>query len=186
MKKLIIFVAFGLVLATPLFASAQEAGVKTKFYNFDDLLIDGEYKKPQMLYTDARQKVKFERLLNFGAWLARILRLPVATLEPEALRRQAARAVGTEDIGDEACLERMEKMLSEVRENDATSLSYVYFNSLAKRWLTHRAREQQYLARHPEVLDVPIERPVFVLGFPRTGTTIMQNLLAQEPGRRTL
>jgi hypothetical protein len=64
MKKLIIFVAFGLVLATPLFASAQEAGVKTKFYNFDDLLIDGEYKKPQMLYTDARQKVKFERLLN--------------------------------------------------------------------------------------------------------------------------
>jgi hypothetical protein len=128
----------------------------------------------------------FERLLNFGAWLARMLHLPVATLEPEALRRQAARAVGTEDIGDEVCLERMEKMLSEVRENDATSLSYVYFNSLAKRCLTHRAREQQYLARHPEVLDVPIERPVFVLGFPRTGTTIMQNLLAQEPGRRTL
>lgn len=37
---------------------------KTKFYNFDDLLINGEYKKPQVLYTDARQKVKFERLLK--------------------------------------------------------------------------------------------------------------------------
>ena len=37
---------------------------KTKFYNFDDLLINGQYKKPQVLYTDARQKVKFERLLK--------------------------------------------------------------------------------------------------------------------------
>ena len=36
----------------------------TKFYNFDDLLIDGKVKKPQVLYTDARQKVKFERLLK--------------------------------------------------------------------------------------------------------------------------
>lgn len=37
---------------------------KTKFYNFDDLLINGEYKKPQVLYTDARAKVRFERLLK--------------------------------------------------------------------------------------------------------------------------
>ncbi len=50
------------------FAQAEGGGggddVKTKFYNFDDLLIDGQYKKPQVLYTDARQKVKFERLLK--------------------------------------------------------------------------------------------------------------------------
>ncbi|MEZ4475112.1 MAG: hypothetical protein R3F60_30845 [bacterium] len=45
-------------------APAAGGDVKTKFYNFDDLLIDGEYKKPQVLYTDARQKVKFERLLK--------------------------------------------------------------------------------------------------------------------------
>jgi hypothetical protein len=43
---------------------AQNKNVKTKFYNFDDLLIEGEYKKPQVLYTDARQKVQFERLLK--------------------------------------------------------------------------------------------------------------------------
>ncbi len=43
---------------------ANPKPTKTKFYNFDDLLINGEYKKPQVLYTDARQKVKFERLLK--------------------------------------------------------------------------------------------------------------------------
>ena len=42
----------------------SKQNTKTKFYNFDDLLINGEYKKPQVLYTDARQKVKFERLLK--------------------------------------------------------------------------------------------------------------------------
>ena len=42
----------------------KNTGTKTKFYNFDDLLIKGAYKKPQVLYTDARQKVKFEKLLK--------------------------------------------------------------------------------------------------------------------------
>ena len=61
-----IAVAILLALAvTPATVSAQDdSKSKTKFYNFDDLLIDGQYKKPQVLYTDARQKVKFERLLK--------------------------------------------------------------------------------------------------------------------------
>ena len=57
MKKIIIFILF-----FPYFAFAEPA--KTKFYNFDDLLIEGQYRKPQVLYTDARQKVRFEKLLK--------------------------------------------------------------------------------------------------------------------------
>ena len=49
-------------------AMAQEpaggAEVKTKFYSFDDMLVDGAYKKPQVLFTDGRQKVKFDRLMK--------------------------------------------------------------------------------------------------------------------------
>ena len=43
---------------------AQANTPKTKFYDFDDLLINGEYKKPQIMYTDTQTKVKFERLLK--------------------------------------------------------------------------------------------------------------------------
>lgn len=57
MKKILI-----LALILP-FLSAQ-AEPKTKFYDFDDLLINGEYKKPQIMYTDTQAKVKFERLLK--------------------------------------------------------------------------------------------------------------------------
>ena len=57
MKKIIIFLIF-----LPFLAQANTP--KTKFYDFDDLLINGEYKKPQIMYTDTQTKVKFERLLK--------------------------------------------------------------------------------------------------------------------------
>ena len=37
---------------------------RSKFYDFNDQIIDGQVKKPTTLYTDARQKVKFDRLLR--------------------------------------------------------------------------------------------------------------------------
>ncbi|MBW2292075.1 MAG: sulfotransferase [Deltaproteobacteria bacterium] len=39
--------------------------------------------------------------------------------------------------------------------------------------------------RHPEIAEEKIERPLFVLGLPRTGTTILHQLLAQDPTHRT-
>jgi len=56
-KKIIFFLVF-----LPFLAQANSP--KTKFYDFDDLLINGEYKKPQIMYTDTQTKVKFERLLK--------------------------------------------------------------------------------------------------------------------------
>jgi len=37
---------------------------KHKFYDFSDQLIDGHINKPSTLYTDAKNKVKFDRLIN--------------------------------------------------------------------------------------------------------------------------
>jgi len=60
--RIFISILLFLCFATPVISQAND--LKTKFYNFDDLLIEGKVKKPQVLYTDARQKVKFERLLK--------------------------------------------------------------------------------------------------------------------------
>lgn len=35
---------------------------------------------------------------------------------------------------------------------------------------------------HPQVLSRPIERPIFIMGMPRSGTTFLHGLLAQHPG----
>lgn len=66
MKK-IKFCIFCTTLSTFLLLTAEvnaKKPPKSKFYDFNDQIIDGEIKKPTTLYTDAREKVKFDRLLR--------------------------------------------------------------------------------------------------------------------------
>ena len=52
--------------------------------------------------------------------------------------------------------------------------------------LTRRRRLSEFLARAPRVRDEPIEAPIFILGFPRTGTTLLHNLLAADARTRAI
>ena len=45
-------------------ADAENNPPKSKFYDFNEQVIDGEIKKPTALYTDSKKKVKFDRLLR--------------------------------------------------------------------------------------------------------------------------
>lgn len=47
-------------------------------------------------------------------------------------------------------------------------------------WLAVR----EYLRAHPQIASLPVSRPVFVVGLPRTGTTLLHALLAGVPGHR--
>ncbi len=50
--------------APPAAGAGAGGGAKTKFYNFDDMLIDGDIKKPSGLLTNTRDQVRFRRLLS--------------------------------------------------------------------------------------------------------------------------
>ena len=43
----------------------------------------------------------------------------------------------------------------------------------------------QYLRRHPGVLQMKVRGPVFVVGFTRTGTTFLHELLGLHPAVRS-
>jgi hypothetical protein len=43
-------------------AAAKDSDKRVKFYNFDEMLIDGEIKKPSGLLTDVRRQAEFRRL----------------------------------------------------------------------------------------------------------------------------
>tara|TARA_Y100000296_G_C5039700_1_gene189170 strand:+ start:247 stop:498 length:252 start_codon:yes stop_codon:yes gene_type:complete len=63
--KILLVISLILTILWPWIAnevSAKEP--RSKFYDFNEQLIDGEIKKPTPLYTDARIKVKFNRLLK--------------------------------------------------------------------------------------------------------------------------
>lgn len=52
--------------------------------------------------------------------------------------------------------------------------------------LANRLRVADYARRHPDVLERAVERPIFILGAPRTGTTLTSHLLAADPIWRPL
>ena len=64
MLAVIVAVAF---LAPASLALAQDEGdeaVPTRFYDFNDMLIDGELMRPEGMFTRARDRARFERLLD--------------------------------------------------------------------------------------------------------------------------
>jgi hypothetical protein len=52
--------------------------------------------------------------------------------------------------------------------------------------LWNRLRVVDYYKQHPEVADEQVERPLVILGLPRTGTSLASYLLDQDPQRRSL
>jgi hypothetical protein len=52
--------------------------------------------------------------------------------------------------------------------------------------LTHRLQIEEWYRRHPEIDDEPIEAPLIGLGLPRTGSTALSFLLAEDPDARSL
>lgn len=68
MRKVCVMMAAALVLlvSPAVFAQdkAQGGETRTKFYNFDDMLIDGQFKKPDIGKNSAREQAKFKRLSN--------------------------------------------------------------------------------------------------------------------------
>jgi Sulfotransferase family len=100
---------------------------------------------------------------------------------------KARSATGLSDLGDPAVLEGLEVLVK--ASNEEAQLSVVG----APRWeanlvgiLSNRLRVLDYLKQHPELLERPIDRPMFVFGLPRTGTTLTINLLSADPARRCL
>jgi hypothetical protein len=52
--------------------------------------------------------------------------------------------------------------------------------------LKNRLMLADLLARHPEIRDVEIARPMVIAGLPRTGTTHLHNLISSDPALRSL
>jgi len=107
------------------------------------------------------------------------------SLSSDEIVRAAARAAKSDEFGDESFLDALPVLSDAIsREADLSWLGRVMFRQQLLGFLQNRFSVYRYRAAHPEVAGVPIERPLFVVGYPRTGTTILFNLLAQDPANR--
>src|ERR1700712_4502922 len=110
-------------------------------------------------------------------------------LVADALIEQACQATGLDYFGGDTYREGLDILVNDLNAGAAkgwhTESGIARSEHDISRWLRDRLKVEDYLSQNPELLDRPIERPVFVMGVPRTGTTLMSNLLAADPARRS-
>src|SRR5580704_15153305 len=101
---------------------------------------------------------------------------------------QAARdQTGLHNFGDDYFREGLDKFVacvnSEIVLND-TGAAAVHARTLG--YLVNRLLVEECYRLHPEIDDEQIVTPLFGLGLPRTGSTVLQCLLAEDPAIRSL
>jgi hypothetical protein len=52
--------------------------------------------------------------------------------------------------------------------------------------LANRLKVADHVRRHPALLDRPVERPIIIIGLPRTGSTLLSHLLGVDSALRSL
>ncbi len=104
----------------------------------------------------------------------------------DELIEEARRATGLERFDSESFREGLQVLATDINNDTDRGEPFVerFRNDLVTA-LSCRLTVTDYLDKRPELLARPIERPVFVFGIPRTGTTLLSNLLAADPARRS-
>jgi len=107
-------------------------------------------------------------------------------LSTNSIIEAAEIAVGAYDMVDEGLRGRVDRLLSSFRENTRLSVDQkIATRRQVVKLLSRRIGIAADVAHHPEIQDEEIVDPVFVVGFPRTGTSIQQALLAADPANRS-
>jgi hypothetical protein len=103
------------------------------------------------------------------------------------IKKAATDQTGLSDFGDESFEEGLSILLSSLRDearlNDRGE-AFIYGRITG--YLAQRLQVEDWYRRHPEIDDAPILAPLIGLGLPRTGSTALSMLLAQDPGVRYL
>lgn len=104
----------------------------------------------------------------------------------EHVKAAAMKRTGLSDFGDDAYQAPFEKLMEVLPAYPLSSLGTLLTEQTMVKAMSNRLRIQAFLSAHPELAERRVERPIFVLGFPRTGTTLLQNLLGLDEGLRCL
>ena len=109
------------------------------------------------------------------------------TRDVDGLVSAACERAGLDDFGADGWRDGLEVLVASVESAPGATeggRAYVYGQFVGALW--NRLRIVDYIKEHPEVAHEHVERPLVVLGLPRTGTSLASYLLDQDPLRRSL
>lgn len=109
----------------------------------------------------------------------------MAQLSVDQLIEEAQQQTGLDRFDSDSYREGLDVLVSDMNTVTYSDTGAVRNKSSLVGYLAARLKTTDYLAKRPELLTRPIEKPIFVFGIPRTGTTLLSNLFACDPNRRS-
>lgn len=126
------------------------------------------------------------KIINAVGRMLERLNIEPVTLQKDALLAKAVKRAGCSDFGDPGFHEGLDRLLASM-ENEAelTLLGRLMAQGEIVGRLATRLRLIDWRKKHPELAEQEIRQPLFILGLPRTGTTILHALLDVDPANRS-
>ena len=126
------------------------------------------------------------KLMNAAGRILDQLHIEPVTLEKEALIAKAIKRAGCSDFGDSGFHEGLDRLLDSFEnESRLTLLGRLMAQGTVVERLYTRLKLVEWRKQHPAVAAQEIRKPLFIIGLPRTGTTILHALLDVDPANRS-
>jgi hypothetical protein len=106
---------------------------------------------------------------------------------PESIIEKATSITGLSDFGADDYSDGFAALhASFAADGGLTEAGQKSARGMLRGALTARLMSEAGFAAYPQYADVPVERPIFVTGLPRTGTTFLHRLLVADPAHQGL
>lgn len=138
-----------------------------------------------MNYPSANQPFGIKTVNRIGRCI-RAIGLSIPTLSTLALMVKAQKNTGLEDYGDMSFVAALDRLIESLNgEAQLSQIGRIGARASIQGELEKRLRLIDYRKKRPQVAEQKIVRPLFIAGLPRTGTTILYELLAQDTAHRS-
>jgi hypothetical protein len=108
-------------------------------------------------------------------------------LSKDAVLDEARQQTGLTDFGEESFRDGLDILLGSLRDEARLhERGRAFLHHRIVGYLSQRLQVEDWYRRHPEMDDVSVTAPLIGLGLPRTGSTALSMLLAQDPHVRYL
>jgi hypothetical protein len=113
--------------------------------------------------------------------------ITIGSLSADAVVAAAAKAAGSSDFGSDSYREPLEIYVRACHdEADLTPFGRIVVAKMLAAPLVSRIELHRWARSHPEVRDEVIVSPWVIVGLPRTGTSLLSQLLGLDPMARPL
>lgn len=107
--------------------------------------------------------------------------------QANAYIERAKQATGLGNFGEDSWREGLDRLIAAAtREASLNQTGIARLEGMIVMLLTKRLEIEDWYARHPETDDEQIVAPLMILGLPRTGSTALHCLLAEDPSARVI